>query len=196
GEREWYPASTVIGWEEGRTDYTITLKEILTRPVPLITINMRRADGVWSIVADRLETIAMKDTAESGEGQLERIYTANEGEFIDTLAVSPDGQRIAFAVLAGDTMPLRSQIRSISATGSGGERQHTDGTALELMPAFTPDGQHIVFSSDRMSRTMSVCSVRYDGTGGITEITRGNDSFDLWPAVDSDPQQRVFYTRY
>jgi hypothetical protein len=195
-DREWYPASIPIAWDEGRTDYNIKLKEILTRPVPLMTLSMRRDNGNWSIVADRIETIAMKDTAETGNARLERIYAAADGEFIDGLAISPDGQRIAIAVLAGDTMPLRSQIRSIAASGTGGERQHTDGSALELMPAYTPDGQQIVFSSDRMSRTMSVCSVRADGTGGITEITRGNDSFDLWPAVDSDPQQRVYYTRY
>lgn len=196
GDRQWYPATVTVGWEDGKVDYAVKLKEILTVRVPLISIKMRRGSDNWSIGADRLDTIAMKEVAEKENPTLQRIYTAQAGEFIDTLAVSPDGQRLAFSVIASDAMPLRAQIRSISSSGKGGEMQHTDGSALELMPSFTPDGLQIVFSSDRMSRSMSVCSMRVNGTGGITEITRGNDSYDLWPAVDSDPRQRLFYTRY
>ncbi len=195
-DRLWQPSSIIIKWDEGKTDYNLNLKEILTRQVPLITLNMRRDNGAWAIAADRVETIGMKDPAEPSGANVEQLYTAAEGEFIDSLAISPDGKRIVFAALAADTMTLRSQIRSIDTAGKAGEQQHTDGSALEIMPAFTPDGQQIVFSSDRMSRSLAIVGVRADGTGGITEITRGNDSFDLWPAVDSDPQQRLFYTRY
>lgn len=196
GEREWYPGELLIAWDDGRTEYDLSLREILTVPVPLVTLDIRRDDNDWTIEAGRIETIAMKDPSAESERRLERIYAAQPGEFIDSIAISPDGRRLVFTALPADSaLPPRSQIRSIQANGSGGEQQLTDGQSLDLHPSFTPDGRRVVFSSNRMTRKVIVCSINTDGTGGTTEITRG-DSFDLWPSVDSDPRARLFYARH
>lgn len=195
-DREWYPGEIEIGWDGGRTEYELKLREVLTTTVPLLTIDIRREPHDWTVEINRIETVAMKDTAEESGRRVERIYTARPGEFIDTIAISPDGQRLVFTTLPADAaMPLRSQLRAIQANGSGGEQQLTDGQSLDFHPSFTPDGRRIVFSSNRMSRKVTVCSINTDGTGGITEITRG-DSFDLWPSVDSDPRARLYYARH
>lgn len=194
-DREWYPGSMQIAWDNGREDYELTLREILTTTVPLVQIDVRREQEDWTLEARRIDTVAMKDPAEENGRRVEKIYTAKPGEFIDSLAISPDGRTLVFAVIAGEgALPLRSQLRTIRSTGGSGEQQLTDGRSLDLMPSYTPDGQRIVFSSNRMSRKLTICAIRTDGTGGTTEITRG-DSFDLWPAVDSDPRARLFYTR-
>lgn len=194
-DKEWYPSELTIAWDNGKTDYNINLREILTRPVPLLTIVPKREADDWTFESQRIETIAMKDTSEGPNRQPTRIYTAAEGEFIDSFAVSPDGTSLAMAILPAEgNMPLRSQIRSIQTTGSGGQQQLTAGDSFDLMPSFTPDGRRIVFSTNRMSRKLTVCSISTDGIGGVTEHTSG-DSFDIWPAVDSDPQARLFYTR-
>lgn len=195
-DREWYPGDLKVGWDDGRTTYDLKLREILTLPVPLVTIDIRHDGSDWTLEANRIETVAMKDPAEGSKRRLERIYTARSGEFIDSIAISPDGQRLVFTALPADAaLPLRSQIRVIQANGSGGEQQLTDGQSLDLHPSFTPDGSRVVFSSNRTTRKVIVCSINTDGTGGVTEVTRG-DSFDLWPSVDSDPRARLFYTRH
>jgi imidazolonepropionase-like amidohydrolase/Tol biopolymer transport system component len=57
-----------------------------------------------------------------------------------SLDVSPDGRTIVFDLL--------DEIYIMPATG-GSARQLTAGVALNRQPRFSPDGQHIVFISDR-----------------------------------------------
>ncbi len=65
--------------------------------------------------------------------------------------VSPDGSRIAFAAL-GDLWLLES--------GTTHPKRLTDDTALDADPVFSPDGQSIIFTSDRReSGTMDLCAI-------------------------------------
>jgi tricorn protease-like protein len=96
-------------------------------------------------------------------------FTATEGTWI-SLDVSPDGRTIVFDLL-GDlyTLPI---------TG-GKATRITEGLAYDAAPRFSPDGQSIVFVSDR-SGGDNVWIMRLDFTD-TTRVTQGNTSQYISP---------------
>lgn len=193
-DSEWVPAQITIGWDEGKSDYRVTLKEILTRPVEMLAADPQRTDEGWVIVPVQRTVLAMKDVTEGEQKESPvQLTQLPAGTFVDTLAVSPDGSRILFTILTGKTrQDFRSQIMAIHADGSGGAAMLTDGRTLDLTPSFTPDGTQVVFSSNRASNRMAVWAMAADGAPGVTQLT-GGDTTGLWPSIDSDPKPRLFY---
>jgi TolB protein len=197
-DREWYPQTLTLGWDAGKTDYTVHLKEITTRQVPLLSADFQRVDvagqGGWEVRPLVTQTLAMKQTSEGESRQPpQRISLPPAGSQLDTLSVSPDGTRLLYTLLAGKTpAEFHSQILMIRTDGSGGSQYLTDGRSLEITPAFTPGGDQIVFSSNRAGKHMSVWQMSAAGAPGITQLTRG-DTNDLWPSIDSDPKPRLYY---
>ncbi len=96
-------------------------------------------------------------------------FTATEGTWI-SLDVSPDGRMIVFDLL-GDlyTMPI---------TG-GRASPLLVGMAYETQPRFSPDGESVVFVSDR-SGGDNIWTMRLDRTD-TTQVTRGNNNLYLSP---------------
>ncbi|MGH7214134.1 MAG: PEGA domain-containing protein [Tepidisphaeraceae bacterium] len=194
-DSEWEPAKITIAWDGGKTDYAVTLKEILTYPVALLTALAERSDGDWQVLPKVVQSIAWKDTSEGPDRRPPVSLTAlTPGTTIDSLAVSPDGSKLIFVVLSRgkDATDFRSQMTITTADGAGATTFLTDGRSLELMPSFTPDGKRIVFSSNRAGRNLNVWSMPVTGEVGVTQLTQG-DSDDLWPSVDADPKPRLFY---
>ncbi|HEY8667734.1 MAG TPA: PEGA domain-containing protein [Tepidisphaeraceae bacterium] len=200
---EWEPQKISIGWDDGKGDYSVTLKEILTRPVPLVVVDQQRSDGGWELLPKKITTIAMKDVTEGpNRGSPELISSLPKGTIIDTLSVSPSGDQILFSILAGgggaggaggkDKSDFRSQMMLIKTNAKEGAELLTDGKTLDLHPTFTPDGKTIVFSSNRGGRRQNVWQMSADGKGAITQLTVG-DTNDLWPNIDADPNPRLFY---
>ncbi len=96
-------------------------------------------------------------------------FTTNEGTWI-SLDVSPDGQTIAFDLL-GD-------LYTIPAEGGEATRL-TGGMAHDMQPRFSPDGERIVFVSDR-SGDNNVWLLPTSG-GDPTQLTKGIGSRFLSP---------------
>lgn len=198
-DSEWYPESLPIGWDNGKTEYAVTLREILTTPVPLLAIGLERKEQGWTVVPHNTQTIGAKSTTEGGDRQSPvRLFAAPKGQSIGSLAVSPDGQFLVFSVLSiGERGDFRSQLRMARTDGTGGVSAITDGQTLDVCPSFTPSGQQIVFASNRAGRRgggqLNVWSINADGTGGIKRLMAGSDTCDLWPVQDSDPEPRLFY---
>ncbi len=96
-------------------------------------------------------------------------FTATEGTWM-SLDVSPDGQTIVFDLL-GDlyTVPI----------AGGRATRITEGMAFDAQPRFSPDGETIVFVSDR-SGGDNVWTMRLDFTD-TTQVTQGNTSLYLSP---------------
>ena len=193
-DSEWFPKELPIGWEAGKTDYSVTLREVKTRPVALLRVKPVRTDEGWQIEPETIQTIAMKDVTEGSAVQPPvRITAVSKDSTIDTLTVSPDGQYLLFTTVSAlGRTDVRSRMQMVRADGSGGPSMFGDGRSLDLTPSFTPDGSQIVFSSNRGGRHLSVWQIAANGEGGVTQLTSG-DTSDLWPTVDSDPKPRLFY---
>jgi hypothetical protein len=197
-DSEWYPQTLPIAWDGGRTDYSVELQEILTRPVPLVRPVPRRTDEGWTIETRPHETIGMKDVTEgpARESPMHMTPHLPRGVIIDGLAVSPDGAELIYTILLpGPTDQLRSQLRRVRTDGIGGEEFLTDGRSLDLTPAFSPDGEHILFSSNRGGRRQAIWSMSAVGAPGITQLTIG-DTMDLYPTLDAELEARLYYQAY
>jgi hypothetical protein len=193
-DADWEPAKLTIGWDSGRQDYSVPLKEILTRPVQLLSGNLERTDDGWEMTPKISMTLAMKDVTEGAKKEPPlQITKLPRGTQIDTLAASPDGTRMLFTVIFGNTpQTFRSQMIAVHTDGSGGADYLSDGKSLEITPSYTPDGEQVIFSSNRAGKRLSVWAMSASGAPGITQLTSGNTN-DLWPTIDSDPKRRLFY---
>ncbi|MBC8105946.1 MAG: PEGA domain-containing protein [Anaerolineae bacterium] len=189
---EWEPVKFAIAWDNGKSDYSAKLKEILTQSVPLLTAVWEH-DGAWSVTPRMIETFSTKEVGEgSNRSKPIQLSQLPKGTNIDTLTVSPDGLRVLFTVLMKDKDDFRSQMFLIRTDGDGGADLFSDGKSLDLTPAFTPGGESIVFSSNRSGKKMSIWEMAASGAPGITQRTSG-ESNDLWPVVDWDPRPRIYY---
>ena len=103
------------------------------------------------------------------EGARKAKFTATQGTWM-SVDVSPDGRTIVFDLL-GDlyTVPV-----------SGGKATRiTEGMAFDAQPRFSPDGESVVFISDR-SGADNVWTMRLDFTD-TTQITEGSTGQYLSP---------------
>jgi dipeptidyl aminopeptidase/acylaminoacyl peptidase len=194
-DAEWVPQLIKIPYENGKQDYSVTLREIRTRPLPLLSFAPTRADGGWKILPSHESSVAGKDIDEGPQKTPQRLTPkAVKGQVIDSMTVSPDGKRLIFSVLLEEP-DFHSVIYSIDTDGTGVPVQLTDGKSLDVTPAFSPSGDEILFASDRAGAHMSIWSMAADKNWGMRQYTQG-DTNDLWPSMDSDPHPRVFCESY
>ncbi len=106
-------------------------------------------------------------------------FTATTGTWM-SLDVSPDGRTIVFDLL-GDlyTLPIEG----------GKATRITEGLAFDAQPRFSPDGESIVFVSDR-SGGENVWTMRLDFTDTV-QVTQGNASLYVSPEWMPDGERVV-----
>ncbi|MDX1492801.1 MAG: hypothetical protein R3253_01915, partial [Longimicrobiales bacterium] len=109
----------------------------------------------------------------------ELTFQATEGTWM-SLDISPDGETLIFDLL-GDlyTLPI---------TGGTATRL-TSGMAMDVQPRFSPDGEHVVFVSDRSGREQ-VWTLEL-ATGDTTQVTRGRGADVLSPEWTPDGEYLV-----
>jgi len=99
-------------------------------------------------------------------------------------AFSPDGSRIAFV----SQRDGNAEIYVMNADGTGTTRV-TNDPLTDGRPAFTADGQSLVFHSSRTAGKQQIWAVNLDGSGGsvgLTQLTR--DSVNSSPSASPDGQ--------
>jgi Tol biopolymer transport system component len=101
-------------------------------------------------------------------------FTTTKGTWM-SLDVSPDGSTIVFDLL-GD-------LYSLPIAG-GTAKRLTSGLAFDAQPRFSPDGQRIVFISDR-SGGENVWTMKADGSD-TTQVTMGNANMYVSPIYAPD----------
>ncbi len=95
-------------------------------------------------------------------------------------AFSSDGSRIAYV----STSAGNAEIYVMNADGTSPTRLTIDPQA-DGRPAFTPDGQTILFHSARTAGKQQIWAMNVDGSG-LTQLTR--DSISFAPTVSPDGQ--------
>ena len=145
--------------------------------VDLASFGLPDPDGVRDV-----EVVAITDSTEAkrlAEGlpleptRLLRM-TVSEGSWM-SVDVSPDGSTVVFDLLGSLwTVPI----------GGGEATPLTQGMAFDAQPRFSPDGEKVVFTSDR-SGGENVWMISLDKSD-TTQVTRGNHNAYQSPTFSPD----------
>ena len=136
----------------------------------------RAAGGDVALVSRRLG-------ARGGPGPAE-VRFAREGTQVAMPRFSPDGTRVAFELHEGGRRDV------VVLTGDALERV-TDDDALDLGPAWTPDGRFVVFASDR-DGVFNLYAWEAE-TGAVRQVTNV-ETGALQPDVSPDGATLAFLT--
>ena len=149
-----------------------TPRAVLLAVVTLIGSGPIRAQGSDAEGPSEENKVLMEELPLEPGHRLSRIFT--EGSWI-SVDVSPDGAEVVFDFL-GDlyTLPL-----------SGGRAEPlTQGMGFDAQPRFSPDGEHVVYTSDRDGGE-NVWIVSRDGSDK-TKLTSGKSDRYLSPEWTPD----------
>jgi Tol biopolymer transport system component len=134
-----------------------------------------RDDSGWNIYV----------TDADGDGPLQRV-TNEESGAASRPTFSPDGEWIAYTVAYGDSS--ERQIYRIRVDGSGRQRLTFEGSSWDA--AYSPDGNHIAFASDRLGNAEIYTMT--DGGRDQRNVTDDPAGDDEEPAFSPDGQGIVF----
>jgi hypothetical protein len=140
---------------------------------------------------------SLRSVASDGSG--DRLLSGDAG----SASFSPDGARIAYTSTAdrsgrscgSDECTITGEIVVMNADGSAKRRLTRSALADDEAPAWSPDGAHIAFTSDRNfpdgNNAFEVYSVRPDGSC-LTWLTNGSpaSTYSAWEpgaSLSSDP---------
>jgi eukaryotic-like serine/threonine-protein kinase len=102
-------------------------------------------------------------------------------------SLSPDGSRIALSTAGPDNRDIW-----VYAQDRGTLTRLTFDDAIDSAPVWTPDGQHVIFRSDRDGG--GLFGMRADGAGGLTRLTRSGTAIHTPYIVTADGT--VLYTAF
>lgn len=120
-----------------------------------------------------------------GEGRHARRIKRFKHAGLESLAISPDGRRIALVIYRGGA---GGDVYAMRADGSG-VRRLTRGGRDESGVAFSPDGRRIAFSREGGGGS-AIYSMRSRG-GGLHRVSQGN-GYDSDPAYSPDGRLIAF----
>ncbi|HVR29656.1 MAG TPA: protein kinase [Thermoanaerobaculia bacterium] len=141
---------------------------------------LRRSGTRWVYVSRSLhatiEQFAFDPEGRAGEAAAKTIL-GTTGR-LQTVAISPDSRTIAYS-----TVLPQQDLYVVPAEG-GSPVQLTDDPALDRFPVWDPDGQRILFMSNRSGR-FEIWGIRPDGSG-LEQLTRTTDESRWVPRLSPD----------
>ena len=172
-----YDAEATVNWKLGRIVYT------------------SKASGdldLWSMDLDGRDKQRLTEAYGYDGGA---FYSADGSRLVMRAhhpPEGPDSQRYADLLAQDLTAPMKMEIFAGNADGTG-LRQLTDFGCASFAPQFTPDGSHIIFSSNRNncdSREFDLFLMRTDGS----ELRQVTDfgGFTSFPEFSPDGSELAF----
>ncbi|MBT5477804.1 MAG: amidohydrolase family protein [Verrucomicrobia bacterium] len=122
----------------------------------------------------------------------EQIIDTREGTWMN-LDVSPDGKHVAFDLL-GDLYMM--PIEGVNDKNAQSLIHLTEGIAWDMQPRFSPDGQHLVFTSDRTGKNEKGGDniwTLHIATGELNQITQ--ETFRLFNNPNWSPDGEYIVAR-
>jgi serine/threonine-protein kinase len=166
-------------------DLRIELEEDASAPsdtIPSVGRSKYVAVAIFAALAAGLALALLLRTPVSEPRRFEMTF--QPGETPDSLAVSPDGRRIAYSS-AGDGTP-RLFVRDFDRL----ESRAIPGTELALMPVFSPDGTEIAFHAGIEPGTLR--RVRVDGG---TPVDVAPSRYTWWAGMDWGPDDTIVFSQ-
>lgn len=162
--------------------FKLVEKDYVNVPVVEVTLTPQ---GKWVGVVSKSRSF--KDITESGGAVPALIVDFGENRGIQSLALSPEGDRVVYSEAVYDK-PLGgldaanlsldaprvyslkgANLRGINVVG-GGLQHITTEDYQDMFPSFSPDGQRILFSSNRRGELLGILGIRANGRSGISDI--------------------------
>ncbi len=152
--------------------------------VTRITANEDRGAILGRPVHSPVDDVLVYEWIQTGKAKPVN-YTMQDGDTLETVAaafgVSTDELLKANPQLEPKKVAVGTRINVVQnrvfsniwtqKIGSYAKTRVTYGKWRDLFPAFTPDGQYLVFSSNRSGPNATLWRVKVAGGGGITKIT-------------------------
>jgi len=146
---------------------------------------------------------AYKDISEVGGAVPGRVVDLGDNMGIQSLALSPDGNRIVYSVATYTLSPVDLQkvfsaaeprpidvaganLHAVSING-GGIEYITSENFRDMSPSFTSDGQYLLFASNRRrANSEDILRMSAQGRGGISDIYIHHDARLMCPTQAKD----------
>jgi hypothetical protein len=173
---------------EDKTEYHVKLEKVEAVSIELVSFEPQATDQGVRLAVIRKPTLAYLEVIERSPNvkSVTRV-TNNEDQAlqIGPPILSPIGDVLVYRVFVEEQDGTSYSNIWKTAVGSFGKTRVTYGKWRDLFPSFTPEGQYIVFSSNRTSANPTMWRIKVDGGGGITNIT-STLSEDYAPSVSPD----------
>ena len=170
--------------------------EVTGEPIPVLAGVTTKASGAADFALSQNGSLVYLSSDETGgslqtfvwvdrQGREEPLlFPPNDYRFPD---LSPDGTRVA--VVIGD--PDNTDVW-IGEVARGNLSRLTIDPASDQMPLWTPDGERVVFSSDREG-PLGQFWAAFDGTGRVEQLTTIEDAGFINSASWSTDGKKLFF---
>lgn len=196
-EKEGYKEGKItIGIEpKDKTDYYIALEKIETVSIELVSFEPQPTAKGVKLAIIRKPTLAYLELIERSPNvkSVTRI-TNNEDKAlqIGPPILSPIEDVLVYRVFIEEQTGSSYSNIWRTTVGSVGKTRVTYGKWRDLFPSFTPDGQYLIFSSNRTTANPTLWRIKLSGGGGITNIT--NTLSEDYSSVVSPDGKVIAYT--
>lgn len=196
---QFFPNHTTVALDpQSQLNYTIPLTQY-ERDTVGVRFVPRRYSDVWQMSPEAMRALAYLipgDEPESNSSieQPVQVTQTLPGDVVDypALAASPTADVLVYARAErrGDGSWVSKLYRQ--STRGGAAARLTSSDAMEYTPAFSYDGDAVIFSSDNASANPTLWRIKVDNGGGtlITSLTH-TDAMDFAPSAG---QGLIVYT--
>lgn len=115
-----------------------------------------------------------------------RITNLSENSWLGDFQISPSGENLIFSIYEeekDEKLSSYSNLWSANAFSSGPMRRITQGKYFDQTPSFSPDGEQIFFSSNRLD-SFDIWRLSFLAGSGIALITSSSNMQEDYPSIN------------